>query len=190
MPPSPPSNMNATEPPPPHLAPYPSKLSRQLKLTLFPLDVTENHCLTRGEYRKTIEPLLAVKSPLAEWTTAFLNSTFDKIETLQKDVKGDAVGIQLHDPLCVWYCIAADQPGWKINEKEDIRVETSGQWTRGACVIDQRRRKMREDSDIGEIAGDTGNWLSPLAGNRLRRCVGTPGEAIFGTYLLKRIFAL
>ncbi|KAI7654886.1 fungal transcriptional regulatory protein, partial [Hortaea werneckii] len=83
-------------------------------------------------YRKTMEPVIASGSPLAEWTTAFLNATFDKVESLQSKVSGDEVGLQLHDPLCVWYCmIKAGEAGWKVNVDEDIRIETSGQWTRG-----------------------------------------------------------
>ncbi|KAI7653826.1 nucleoside hydrolase, partial [Hortaea werneckii] len=133
MPPTPPAPPGAKEGehPPPYLASYPQKLSRQLKVTMFPLDITERHLIKRGEYRKTMEPVIASGSPLAEWTTAFLNSTFDKVESLQSNVSGDEVGLQLHDPLCVWYClIKAGEAGWKVNVDEDIRIETSGQWTR------------------------------------------------------------
>ncbi|KAI7193563.1 fungal transcriptional regulatory protein [Hortaea werneckii] len=163
MPPTPPAPPGAKEGehPPPYLASYPQKLSRQLKVTMFPLDITERHLIKRGEYRKTMEPVLAPGSPLAEWTTAFLNATFDKVESLQSKVSGDEVGLQLHDPLCVWYCmIKAGEAGWKVNVDEDIRIETSGQWTRGMCVVDRRSRRKREDDDVGERAGDTRlGWL-------------------------------
>ncbi|KAI6959251.1 fungal transcriptional regulatory protein [Hortaea werneckii] len=163
MPPTPPAPPGAKEGehPPPYLASYPQKLSRQLKVTMFPLDITERHLIKRGEYRKTMEPVLASGSPLAEWTTAFLNATFDKVESLQSKVSGDEVGLQLHDPLCVWYCmIKAGEAGWKVNVDEDIRIETSGQWTRGMCVVDRRSRRKREDDDVGERAGDTRlGWL-------------------------------
>ncbi|KAI6906754.1 nucleoside hydrolase, partial [Hortaea werneckii] len=128
MPPTPPAPPGAKEGehPPPYLASYPQKLSRQLKVTMFPLDITERHLIKRGEYRKTMEPVIASGSPLAEWTTAFLNATFDKVESLQSKVSGDEVGLQLHDPLCVWYCmIKAGEAGWKVNVDEDIRIETS-----------------------------------------------------------------
>lgn len=192
MPPTPPAPPGAKEGehPPPFLAPYPKNLSRGLKVTMFPLDITEKHLLTRGEYRQTMEPLVAAKSPLAEWTTAFLNATFDKVESLQSNVSGDDVGLQLHDPLCVWYCLADLSQGWKVNRDEDIRIETSGQWTRGMCVVDRRTRRRREDRHVGEIPSDSGNWLSDLAGNRVGRCVATPGERTFGGYLLKRVFRL
>lgn len=192
MPPTPPAptGVQSDQPQPPFLQPYPPNLSRQLKVTLFPLDITHKHCLTRGEFRKIIEPLQVQKSPLAEWVSAFMNSTFDKIESLQNDVSGNDVGLQLHDPLCIWYCMGLDPSQWKVVEDEDLRVETSGQWTRGMCVVDRRPRKKREDEDEGERPGDTGNWLGMKSGNRLRRCVGSPGEDLFGGLLLKRIFAL
>ncbi|TKA28638.1 hypothetical protein B0A50_02965 [Salinomyces thailandicus] len=144
MPPTPPTPPGTAkgQHPPPFLAPYPKSLSRQLRVTMFPLDITERHVLTRGEFRKTMEPILAANSPLAEWATAFLNATFNKIESLQSN-SGEA--------------------GWKVNEDEDIRIETSG---------------------------DSGNWLSSKAGNRIDRCVATPGETTFGGYLLKRVFSL
>ena len=86
--------------------------------------------------------------------------------------------------------MTADDSKWHFNDDEDIRVETSGQWTRGMCVVDRRRRRKREDENVGEMAGDTGNWLSNKAGNRIGRCVGSPGQDKFGEYMLERIFAL
>ncbi|KXL42081.1 hypothetical protein M433DRAFT_94343 [Acidomyces richmondensis BFW] len=195
MPPHPPvpSGLKEGSHPPPFLRPYPEQLTKRLKLTLFPLDITERHELTRGQYRKAVEPLLAKKSPLAEWTMAFLNSTFNKIETLQHGINGDNVGLQLHDPLCIGYCMASDETlkNWEIIENEDIRVETSGQWTRGMCVVDKRTRAKREDDEMGEVAGDSGNWLNRKAGNRMRRAIRSPGQehGAFGTELLHRIFA-
>lgn len=186
--PPPPPGTSATDPPPPHLAPYPPHLSRRLKVTLFPLDITSKHSLTRGTFRTAISPLLAASSPLATWTSAWLESTFRKVESLQDKVSGDAVGLELHDPLTLWYCISPSNPAWQLSVDEDIRVETSGQWTRGMCVIDQRNRKKREDESLAEVSGDHGNWLSGGAGNRLRRCVGTPGEEAFARTLLGSVF--
>jgi inosine-uridine nucleoside N-ribohydrolase len=190
MPPTPPAppGKTPTEAPPPYLQPYPEKLSRKLKVTLFPLDITNKHELLRGEFRQFTDPLIAAGSPLAEWVSAWLNSTFRKVESLQDDVSGDAVGLQLHDPLCIWYCMTQDDPKWKLSKDEDIRIETSGQWTRGMCVVDRRSRRKREDDVEGDIPGDHGNWLNTRAGNRLGRCIESPGTDIFGTYLLKKIF--
>lgn len=176
--------------PPPFQYPYPHNLSRRLKVTLFPLDITNKHILTRGQFRAAIEPQLAMGSPLAEWTTAFMNATFEKVQSLHPEVKGDAVGLQLHDPLCVWYCMADKDAKWKIIRDEDIRVETSGQWTRGMCVVDRRDRRRKDDDDEHDVPGDTDGWLRGGSGNRLRRCVDSPGRDLFGPLMLKRIFAL
>lgn len=103
MPPTPPAppGQQADHPPPPFLAPYPAKLSRRLKVTLFPLDITHRHNLNRGEFRKVLDPLLEQKSPMAEWVDAFMSSTFKKVESLQQNISGDAIALQLHDPLCI-----------------------------------------------------------------------------------------
>lgn len=190
MPPVPPAPVGQKEglPPPPFLSAYPDGLSRRLKVTLFPLDITEKHVLTRGEFKAHIEPQLAAKSPLADWTAAFMNATFDKVEHLHPEVSGDAVDLQLHDPLCVWYCMDDSNPKWNITEGEDIRVETSGQWTRGMCVVDRRSRKRRDDDDDTDVPGDTDGWLTGGSGNRLHQCIGSPGEKTFGGLLLKRVF--
>ena len=192
MPPVPPAPPGQTEGqhPPPYLEAYPEKLSRQLRVVLFPLDITERHRLTRGNFRTMIEPMLEAKSPLAEWMSAFMTSTFAKMESLQSNISGDAVPLQLHDPLTVWYCMCAEDAGWRLNENVDARVETAGQWTRGMYVVDKRSRKKREDDIAGEVAGDHGNWLSSRAGNRLAVCKESPGESAFGTLMLKRILGL
>ncbi|EFY84745.1 nucleoside hydrolase, putative [Metarhizium acridum CQMa 102] len=131
--PAPPAPLGQKEgvPPPPFLSSHPDNLSKRLNIPLFPLDITENHVLTRGEFEASLQPQLAAKSPLAEWVSAFMNATFEKVESLHPEVSRDAVGLQLHDPLTVWYCIDDANPKWKITEGEDLRVETAGQWTRG-----------------------------------------------------------
>ena len=104
---------------------------------------------------------------------------------------GDSVGLALHDPLCIWYCMVGGRAGWAVKKDVDIRVETSGQWTRGMCVIDRRDRKPREADDVeDEKAGDTGDWLSPRSGNRLDVCTHTPGADAFTADLLRRVFGV
>ncbi|KAJ9627961.1 hypothetical protein H2203_003180 [Taxawa tesnikishii (nom. ined.)] len=181
----------SANPPPPFLKPYPESLSRQLKVVLFPLDITHRHEMKRGQVTEAVKPLAEAGSPLAEWVSAFLTSTFAKIESLSAGQSGDAVGLALHDPLCVWYAMTVDDPKWKIKEGEDMRIETSGQWTRGMCVVDRRDRRQRDaDDGEGEVPGDTGNWLGADAGNRIGRCVETPGEKLFASYLLRRVFGV
>ncbi|KAJ4295879.1 hypothetical protein N0V88_004581 [Collariella sp. IMI 366227] len=81
------------------LPPYPERLSRQLKLTLFPLDITTPHELRKRIFNDRIQPLIAAGSPLAQWTETFMNGTFDKIDSMLG--VGHDEGLSLHDPLCV-----------------------------------------------------------------------------------------
>jgi hypothetical protein len=138
-------NPSSTMPPPPlklsTLTPYPRNLSRPLKLTLFPLDVTTPHTLQRSHLSAKLDPLIKAGSPLAEWTSAFVHKTFEKIESLTR--KQVDPGLELHDPLPIWYMLTRSAPSWMLAPKapEDIRIETAGQWTRGMHVIDRRNRK-------------------------------------------------
>jgi len=95
--PNPPSTM----PPPPlkasTLPPYPQNLSRPLKLTLFPLDITTPHALRRSHLTAKLNPLIKAGSPLAEWTSAFVGKTLEKIQSLTR--KQADPGLELHDPL-------------------------------------------------------------------------------------------
>ena len=176
------------------LPPYPPKKelgARRLKLVLFPLDITIQHELRQDQFMARIQPLLAKGSPLAEWANAFLSSVFLTMQSLQNGV-GDNAYLELHDPLCVWYALnqRVEPERWVVKEEEDIRVETTGQWTRGACVVDRRNRKKRQGSDDedDEVPGDSGGWLSSARGNRLGRCTGTPGGDKLAPLILKTLF--
>ncbi len=211
-------NPASTMPPPPpslsSLPPYPAKLSRRLNLTLFPLDVTTPHELTKSMFEAKVEPLIKAGSPLAEWTSVFMGKTFEKISSLTGGQRDP--GLSLHDPLCIWYMLTRSAPSWMISPKgpEDIRVETGGQWTRGMHVVDRRnRRKAGEDLQVkspgavdisnpmekivvgvdnnagyDEVPGDGYGWLSLSKGNRINRIVSSPGEDAFGRYLLERVY--
>lgn len=192
------------------LPPYPAKLSRRLNLTLFPLDITNLHLLTKSLFETKVERLVKAGSPLAEWTSVFMSRTFDKINSLRGE-HGDP-GLELHDPLCVWYMLT--QSSWTPSSKlEDIRVETVGQWTRGMHVIE--RRNLRKADGGAELQGkspgavDTSNslekpviggdsvehgeinddrWLDLSKGNRVNRIESSPWEKDFARRLLERIF--
>ena len=171
------------------LAPYPATLSRQLTLRLFALDITLRHSISRGLFRKTITPLLEAGSPLAEWVAAFMAHTFRKLESMHPGHTGDQSTLSLHDPVCVWYALTADDERWTASSgtPQDIRIETTGQWTRGMCVVD-RRNRHRIDDDV-ESPSDHGLWLSSRAGNRIWKMQGSPAEENFGQILVERIFA-
>ena len=152
---------------------------------------------------------------MAEWVSVFVHRTYDKIESLTH--KQTDPGLELHDPLTIWYMLTRSAPQWMLSPKapEDIRVETSGQWTRGMHVVDRRMRKkagapeqvkspgavdilnpmevltlgqVEVPYEEGDAPGDNGSWLSLSKGNRINRIVSTPGEAAFGPYLLERLF--
>ncbi|KAG5930186.1 hypothetical protein E4U42_002740 [Claviceps africana] len=181
---------------------YPAKLSRQLKLTLAPLDITTPHLITRTFFSEQIRPYLDAGSPLATWTSHFINGAFNQIDKMLGD--GSEAGLSLHDPLPVWYMLTHDDARWKFPPKlEDIRVETSGQWTRGMHVVDNRLRAKpaelaalaaidpREDVNVianDSVHGDTMGWMSVLKGNRVNRIVESPGEDIFKEVWMKRVF--
>lgn len=168
---------------------YPTKLSKQLTLRLFPLDITLRHSLNRGKFREVITPRLEAGSPLAEWVSAFMAHAFKTVEALHPGHQGDRAELSLHDPLCVWYALTADDEGWAVSASspEDIRIDPTGQWTRGMCVIDRRNRHSIE-GDV-ESSSDHGLWLSSKAGNRIWRMDASPVEDNFGQVLIERIFA-
>ncbi|KND94839.1 Non-specific ribonucleoside hydrolase RihC [Tolypocladium ophioglossoides CBS 100239] len=184
------------------LPPYPTKLSRQLKLTLAPLDITTPHLITKDYFAERIQPHIDAGSPLAVWTSHFIKGAFNKIESM--GAGGNEPGLSLHDPLTVWYMLTHDDPQWKFPVKpEDIRIETSGQWTRGMHVVDNRLRAKpaevaveassdpREDPKVvtlDEVPGDTLGWLSVLKRNRVSRLIASPGEEIFKDVWMKRVF--
>ena len=182
------------------LPPYPSKDllgERRLKVTLFPLDITTPHALHRDQVEAKTHTLIEKGSPLAEWVGAFLAATFKKSESLYHGAAGlggGATYMCLHDIVCIWYALESGKvyqkgEGWEFREAEDVRVETQGQWTRGMCVVDRREMKMLDIAYVeGEVKGDTGGWLQRGRGNRLNRCIGTPGEEVLAPLLLDKVF--
>lgn len=181
-------NPQSTFPPSKVLPAYPPGLSKRLTLKLFPLDITSQHNLIRSDFDRTITPLLQAGSPLAEWVDAFMAHVFQTIERLEPGQDGMKAKLPLHDPLCVWYALTADDIKWKPTptSPEDIRIETVGQWTRGMCVVDRRNRhKMEKETESHD---DHGLWLSSKAGNNIIRIEDSPGRDTFGMLLMKKLF--
>lgn len=185
------------------LGPYPAKLSKRLKLSLFPLDITTPHLLNKGYFTSKVQPLIDARSPLARWIGTFMFGTFHKIESMVSD--DSEPGLSLHDPLCVWYMLTRDHPAWKaVAKAEDIRVETAGQWTLGMHVVDRRNRSKPGEAETGalktnpedpleavkfdEVPNDHLGWLSVKKGNRINRIIESPGEEYFAEYLMQRLF--
>ncbi|KAF4983513.1 hypothetical protein FZEAL_1100 [Fusarium zealandicum] len=183
------------------LSAYPAKLSRQLKVTLCPLDITTPHLINSKYFNEHVKAHIDAGSPLAQWVSHFVNGAFNKIEEMGEDTEA---GLSLHDPLTVWYMLTRDDPKWKTPEKpEDIRVETSGQWTHGMHVVDRRLRKKPAEAAVAlsanpdedphiitldKVPGDDYGWLSVRRGNRVNRIIESPGRDIFRDVLMTRIF--
>lgn len=167
---------------------YPEKLSKQLTIKLFPLDITLPHLLNLNFFNETIQPHLDAGSPLASWVNTFMSGTFKKIIEIVGD--GSEPGLSLHDPLTVWYAITRDDKRWKLAEgaPEDIRVETSGQWTHGMHIRDRRGRPKPDGVTSWEHPGDEYGWSSLIKGNRIDRMVESPGTDDFAPYTMKRLF--
>ncbi|KAI1855466.1 hypothetical protein JX265_007698 [Neoarthrinium moseri] len=182
-----------------NLPAYPEKLSKRLNLTLFPLDITTPHLLNRGYFFDTVTPHVKEGSPLATWINHIMGGVFRQIERMVGD--DPEPGLSLHDPLTVWYLLTIDDPAWKLakNAPEDIRVETSGQWTHGMHVGDLRGRKRAPGAGsavgvsgdtvaIDEIPGDEFGWLSAKRGNRINRLAESPGFEKCAPDLMSRLF--
>ncbi|KAL6242959.1 hypothetical protein RBB50_010059 [Rhinocladiella similis] len=171
-----------------HLPQYPAQLSKQLRLVLMSLDITEFHALSRRDFNARAVALAERGSPLAQWMMAFMTPMLDKMERLHTGHEGDGAALALHDPLCIWYVLTQDDPKWQPSSRspEDIRVETAAQWSRGMTVGDKRPRKRR-DSD-GEAPHDRGNWLGHKSGNRVYRMMESPGRDLAAKYLLDTVF--
>ncbi|KAL2154212.1 hypothetical protein VTH82DRAFT_2888 [Thermothelomyces myriococcoides] len=97
---------SSTMPPTVHgkstLPPYPDKLSKQLKLTLFPLDITTPHEIKKQGFNDKIQPLKEAGSPLAQWTDTFIERGMHVIDRRQRAKPGEKNStVQTHpeDPM-------------------------------------------------------------------------------------------
>lgn len=152
-------------------------------------DITERHLLPASLFKSYTTTPPVAGSPLAEWATLFLTTTFQKLLTLNPQQDPSKLGLQLHDPLCIWYALCASDPKWTF-KTEDLRVETSGQWTRGCIVADRRGRPVREGKgDLDEeVVGDAGGWIDSRRGNQVEWCIQSPGVDLFAGVLVERVF--
>jgi inosine-uridine nucleoside N-ribohydrolase len=190
---------SSTMPPPPldptsttTLPPYPANLSRQLRVALLSLDITENHVVSRAQFESHIAGPRKSGSPLAEWLSAFMTPMLDKMEALHVGHSGESASFALHDPLTIWYVLTRDTSGWEPSPAkprlEDIRVETSGQWTKGMTLLD-RRTRHRRNSD-GPVPHDRDNWLGSRSGNQILRLRRSGFEQRFGEDMIRAILGV
>jgi inosine-uridine nucleoside N-ribohydrolase len=118
------------------------------------------------------------------------------MESLHEGHTGDDTGLSLHDPLCIWYLLTLSHPTFfmTLSKPQDLRVETSGQWTRGMYVLDRRDRFKKglaegemEGEEPVEVVGDAGRWLDGSIGNQILVAVGSGGRDVMGREMLGRI---
>lgn len=176
---------------------------------MAPLDLTHTQNFTPTAFRAAITPHLQRSSPLAELVSTVVEHTFSTIREL-KLARHEATSAEeemsLHDPVCVWYVLTGGSETWRWQER-DVRVETTGQWTRGATVVD-RRLVGRVDADVvdkvvvegeeeeDEIAvaaeeqeepeDDRGGWRA--GGNRVGVLERGP-DRLLSDELLRRVFS-
>ncbi|QYT02258.1 Nucleoside hydrolase [Trichoderma simmonsii] len=181
-----------------NLPAYPARLSRRLKLTLLPLDITTRQTISRSVLNERIKPFINAGSPLALWIAHCLNGAIDGVA----DMVGEGVGtgFSLHDVCTVWYAMMPNDPAWGIPDTpEDIRIETTGQWTKGMHIIDSRNRSRQSPAvladsgsklvdeggfiTVEEGTGDPMGWLSHTRGNRLNRITSSPVEGVFDIWM-------
>jgi inosine-uridine nucleoside N-ribohydrolase len=164
----------------------PEKLTsfpRQIEISLFPLDITHQHNVTNLDFERIIAPLIEAGSPLAKWIKVWMSSVYKTIRRLNPHAH---VAQSLHDPLAVWYCITEHLKGWEFKEAIDVRVETTGEWTRGCTVVDKRQRAKSKT----QTSSDHECWLIENEGNQINVAVKSPSGVgnEFGKTLLEIVF--
>ncbi|OAL71248.1 hypothetical protein A7D00_4148 [Trichophyton violaceum] len=182
----------------------PRRLDKRLTLKMAPLDLTHTQNFTPTAFRAAITPHLQRSSPLAELVSTVVEHTFSTIRELKlarHEAATTEEEMSLHDPVCVWYVLTGGSETWRWQER-DVRVETTGQWTRGATVVD-RRLVGRVDADVvdkvvvedeEEIAAaaaeeqedDRGGWRA--GGNRVGVLERGP-DSLLSEELLRRVFS-
>lgn len=185
---------------------------KRLEFTLFPLDITSQHLLLEGDYLNILtdegylEPdengdlfMIPDIPPLVEWSRVWLTTTFNTFRRIYghdlmtpEERSAQNIGLNMHDPLALWYgmkCLNNDggDDGWIITRDLDLRVEHTGDLTRGMTVFDSRGKPKRKESV--ENDKDHGTWLSTSYGNRVNVAVSSPYKgSSFGRALLSSLF--
>ncbi|KAG9497542.1 hypothetical protein J7337_010403 [Fusarium musae] len=153
---------------------YPERLSKQLNVTIFPMDLTNSHCITYNTFTETVKPLAEAGSPLSTMAYTFMKGIHDNCDKDCIFLEGtNEECITLHDPVPVWFALGRDF--WNISAPKDLRVESLGQWTRGMHV--EYKINMTEEANIP---------LSPgtRQGNRVRQALESPGREEFQRMVL------
>lgn len=179
-------------------------IPRKIEFTLFPLDITNNHLLVESDYFNTLSEMgylekdgswSASAPPLVKWSSIWLKTTFNTFKALfgydkmtPEERAKHVVGLNMHDPLALYYGISgvSSPDGWEIKRNLDVRVEYEGHLTKGMTAYDARG-KPRKDEDVSP--DDHGSWLSTRYGNRINVAVSSPYKgSSFGRKMLDIIY--
>ncbi|RFU33015.1 hypothetical protein B7463_g3348, partial [Scytalidium lignicola] len=158
----------------------PSSIGGPVRVVLVPLDITAQHAMTETVYKKFISPPIRAGNPLALFLDDVLEATFNKVQ----NITGRRI-VGCSDPLTVSTLL---WPELMRYEKLNIKVETTGTWTKGECVVDFRGRKKQElkGEDIPE---DFGGWVYGTERNDVDVLISSGIEPTnFGETLLRGIF--
>lgn len=164
----------------PRGAPDGFQLPKPLNLTVFPLDITDQHSLYEEDVKQIACAALETHpdSPMAKWCHIWLELGFEHI---YKITGKRTASISLHDPLTAQFAVQKDLSGWKI-ETLDVRAEPEGQWSAGLTVTDRRGRARLENNPH-----DFQKWLTKGEGNNVKVLVDTPIKETFARSLLHQI---
>lgn len=156
------------------------KLENPLKLIIFPLDITTKHVMHKSDVERVFTQYRTKypESILLRWVSLWIMPAFANFGKLIG--KGPDLGVvNLHDPLTAAYLLGYGE--WETS-LEDVRVETSGQWSRGATVVDDRGRAKSANNPH-----DSQKWITLGEGNQVTVAVKSPVQDNFQDILLSKI---
>lgn len=156
------------------------KLEDPLKLVIFPLDITTKHFMYKKDAESVFKKYEAKysESVLLRWVSIWLIASFVNYGRLIG--KGPEHGVlNLHDPLTAAYTLNYGE--WET-QLEDVRVETAGQWAKGATVVDDRGRAKSANNPH-----DLQKWITIGEGNQVSVAVKSPVQESFQKILLHKI---
>ncbi|KAM6502416.1 nucleoside hydrolase [Amanita muscaria] len=189
------------------------------RFLLASLDITTSHELPFSSYQRLVDSSFCTrpsiqgdKTPLAHFTSSFLERTRGIMQQFGKDV------MELHDIVAVWCAI--DNPpnsplhkGWVVNQRK-FDVERTGELTRGMLVVDRRRdttayapgvNRSRVQAELDKQGIPHGLWESPAVpapvevesvndtvtvGSGVRYIIKTPGSGVLLQLLFERIWGV
>lgn len=178
----------------------------EIRVSIIPLDLSTPHKLNRTHIDNHIS---SDTSHLREFCSLFLSRTMDLIDKVYVQKNGDEndiPGLEMHDGVAVWYALAVAQSdneqtpvGW-TTRVEDVRMETTGTFTRGMCVVDRRtgaldenmKKEAKPNTGGGkmkpevEIQRGDGDWAIPLT--NIEVVTKSPGYPAFRKLFLSSVF--